>query len=195
MVGPRPTSLPPVALADIAEAVGAVIAAAGDPAVSTSIDVTGVCLDSRRVLPGDLYAALPGTLTHGAKFLAGAIDRGAVAVLTDDAGERLAREAGIAIPMVVVADPRSVLGVVSARVYATAPAGLALVGITGTNGKTTTAYLLDGALRALGRRTGLIGTVETRVADEVIKSSRTTPGRRICTPCWRRCVSVTWTPV
>jgi UDP-N-acetylmuramoyl-L-alanyl-D-glutamate--2,6-diaminopimelate ligase len=175
VVGPRPTSLPPVALADIAEAVGAVIAAAGDPAVSTSIDVTGVCLDSRRVLPGDLYAALPGTLTHGAKFLAGAIDRGAVAVLTDDAGERLAREAGIAIPMVVVADPRSVLGVVSARVYATAPAGLALVGITGTNGKTTTAYLLDGALRALGRRTGLIGTVETRVADEVIKSSRTTP--------------------
>ena len=151
MVGPRPTSLPPVALADIAEAVGAVIAAAGDPAVSTSMDVTGVCLDSRRVLPGDLYAALPGAITHGARFAAGAIDRGAVALLTDDAGERLAREAGIAIPMVVVADPRSVLGAVSAQVYTTARAGLALVGITGTNGKTTTAYLLDGALRALGR--------------------------------------------
>ena len=134
-----------------------------------------MCLDSRRVLPGDLYAALPGAITHGARFAAGAIDRGAVALLTDDAGERLAREAGIAIPMVVVADPRSVLGAVSAQVYTTARAGLALVGITGTNGKTTTAYLLDGALRALGRRTGLIGTVETRVADEVIKSSRTTP--------------------
>ena len=83
--------------------------------------------------------------------------------------------AGVALPAVVVAQPRAVLGAVAALVHGSPSEHLTMVGITGTNGKTTTAYLVDSAFRALGRVTGLVGTVETRVADERVKSVRTTP--------------------
>ena len=83
--------------------------------------------------------------------------------------------AGVALPAVVVEHPRSVLGAVCAHVLGTEHLALRLVGITGTNGKTTTAYLVNSALTALGRRPGLIGTVETRIGDERLDSVRTTP--------------------
>jgi UDP-N-acetylmuramoyl-L-alanyl-D-glutamate--2,6-diaminopimelate ligase len=82
---------------------------------------------------------------------------------------------GVTLPAIVVEQPRSVLGAVSAHVLGTEHLGLRLVGITGTNGKTTTAYLVHSALTALGRRPGLIGTVETRIGDERLDSVRTTP--------------------
>jgi UDP-N-acetylmuramoyl-L-alanyl-D-glutamate--2,6-diaminopimelate ligase len=135
--------------------------------------VTGVTLDSRAVVPGDLYAALPGFNVHGARFAADAVAAGAVAVLTDREG--LAHLAGCDVPVVVADDPRSVLGDVADLVYGHPSADLTMLGITGTNGKTTTAYLVESALRAHGRRTGLIGTVETRIGDERIESVRTTP--------------------
>ncbi|MEO6997301.1 MAG: UDP-N-acetylmuramoyl-L-alanyl-D-glutamate--2,6-diaminopimelate ligase [Terracoccus sp.] len=134
--------------------------------------VTGVSLDSRTVTPGDLYAALPGFNVHGADFAAQAFERGAVAVLTDAAG---AERVPAGVPVVVVERPREVLGAVAAQVYGDPSADLTMIGVTGTNGKTTTAYLIESALRAHGRRTGLIGTVETRLGDEVIDSERTTP--------------------
>lgn len=149
--------------------------------------VTGATLDSRAARPGDLYAALPGARAHGADFAADAVASGAVAVLTDAEGAaRLvqASRAGRAglrpeVPVVVVPDPRAVLGDVAARIHrsgAHAPDRRPLLlGVTGTNGKTTTTYLLEGALRATGRTTGLVGTVETRVAGEVQASVRTTP--------------------
>jgi len=137
--------------------------------------VTGVTLDSRAIQPGDLYAALPGANVHGARFVAAAVGLGAVAVLTDPAGAALLAPQDITVPVLVVPEPRSVLGDVAALVYGQAGAELTMLGITGTNGKTTTAYLLDSALRALGRVTGLIGTVETRIGQERIKSVRTTP--------------------
>ncbi|HEY7717467.1 MAG TPA: UDP-N-acetylmuramoyl-L-alanyl-D-glutamate--2,6-diaminopimelate ligase [Pedococcus sp.] len=153
----------------------AVATAAGAAPADAPADVTGVCLDSRAVLPGDLYAALPGARAHGADFASGARDRGAVAVLTDPSGQAALTAAGVDLPAVVVPDPRAVLGAVSSLVYGTSDLSLGLVGVTGTNGKTTTAYLVESALAALGHTTGLIGTVETKVGDERLRSVRTTP--------------------
>jgi UDP-N-acetylmuramoyl-L-alanyl-D-glutamate--2,6-diaminopimelate ligase len=145
------------------------------PRKAPRLVVTGVTLDSRAVRPGDLYAALPGANVHGARFVDAATGLGAVAVLTDPAGATLLALKEIAVPVLVVPDPRAVLGEVAALVYGHASRELTMLGITGTNGKTTTAYLLDSALHTLGAVTGLIGTVETRIAQDTIKSVRTTP--------------------
>ncbi|NUO89211.1 MAG: UDP-N-acetylmuramoyl-L-alanyl-D-glutamate--2,6-diaminopimelate ligase [Dermatophilaceae bacterium] len=141
--------------------------------VADGVLVTGVTLDSRAVVHGDLYAALPGFNVHGARFADDAVKAGAVAVLTDPEGRDQLDDCEV--PVVVVADPRGVLGDVADLVYGHPSADLTMLGITGTNGKTTTAYLVESALRAHGRRTGLIGTVETRIGDERIESVRTTP--------------------
>jgi UDP-N-acetylmuramoyl-L-alanyl-D-glutamate--2,6-diaminopimelate ligase len=137
------------------------------------VRVTGVTLDSRAVRAGDLYAALPGFNVHGARFAADAVAAGAVAVLTDPTGAALLVAADV--PVLVVDDPRAVLGDVAAGVYGNPAGDLTMIGVTGTNGKTTTAYLIESALRSHGMRTGLIGTVETRIGDERIGSARTTP--------------------
>ena len=134
--------------------------------------VTGVTHDSRAVRPGDLYAALPGSRVHGSAFLAEARERGAVAVLTDPAG---AAAAATDLPVLAVPDPRRRLGPVAAWIYGEPSHRLTLLGVTGTNGKTTTAYLMEAGLRFAGLRTGLIGTVETRIGAEVVPSVRTTP--------------------
>jgi len=146
-----------------------------NPRQDSSVVVTGVTLDSRAIRPGDLYAALPGANVHGAGFVGAAIDLGAVAVLTDPTGAALLARSEITVPVLVVPEPRAALGGVAALVYGRASQAMTMLGITGTNGKTTTAYLLDSALRALGRVTGLIGTVETRIGQDRIKSVRTTP--------------------
>jgi UDP-N-acetylmuramoyl-L-alanyl-D-glutamate--2,6-diaminopimelate ligase len=149
---------------------GAVVPPGAD---ADSVAVTGVTLSSRTVHPGDLYAALPGSRAHGADFAAQAAQAGAVAVLTDPAGTLAA--AGCGLPVLVVANPRGVLGEVAARLYGRPAEGMLMLAVTGTNGKTTTAFLLDAALRAAGRTTGLIGTVEIRVGDEKVTSTGTTP--------------------
>ncbi|HEX8496580.1 MAG TPA: UDP-N-acetylmuramoyl-L-alanyl-D-glutamate--2,6-diaminopimelate ligase, partial [Actinomycetales bacterium] len=142
------------------------------PPTSGDLLVTGVTLDSRVVRPGDLYAALPGSTAHGADFAEQARAAGAVALLTDTEGQR--RAAGV-LPALVGERPRAVLGAIASAVYGHPSRDLLVLGVTGTNGKTTTTYLLDAALRATGRVTGMIGTVETRVADERVPSVRTTP--------------------
>jgi UDP-N-acetylmuramoyl-L-alanyl-D-glutamate--2,6-diaminopimelate ligase len=135
--------------------------------------VTGCTLDSRAVQPGDLYAALPGARAHGADFASAAVTAGAVAVLTDERGA--AQLAGSGVPVLVAPDPRAVLGAVSRWVHGDPGAGMTLIGLTGTNGKTTTAFLVEAGLRAAGHRTGLLGTVLTRIGDAVVPSVRTTP--------------------
>lgn len=137
------------------------------------IAVTGITLDSRAVQPGDLYAALPGHVTHGARFAKAAVTAGAVAVLTDAEGAALC--AGIGVPVLVVAEPRRGLGAVASHVYGVPAASLQMVGITGTNGKTTVATMVESGLRAGGRMTGIIGTVGVRVADVWHRGARTTP--------------------
>jgi UDP-N-acetylmuramoyl-L-alanyl-D-glutamate--2,6-diaminopimelate ligase len=145
----------------------------GLPEPVVDLRVTGVTLDSRAVRPGDLYAALPGFNAHGATFARSAVESGAVAVLTDAAGA--VQLADLAVPVLVVDEPRGALGVLAAEVYGHPARALTMIGVTGTNGKTTTAYLLESALRGHGLRTGLIGTVETRIGPVRVESVRTTP--------------------
>jgi UDP-N-acetylmuramoyl-L-alanyl-D-glutamate--2,6-diaminopimelate ligase len=147
---------------------------------SVSLDqrVSGVTLDSRQVRPGDLYAALPGAHFHGARFAAEAAAAGAVAIFTDPAGaEQIAAEGSSAAgpAQLIFAAPRDRLGQVASAIYGHPTSAITLLGVTGTNGKTTVSYLLDAGLRAAGHHTGLIGTVATRIGDEVQASVRTTP--------------------
>ncbi len=135
--------------------------------------VTGVTLASNTVQPGDLYAALPGAKTHGARFATQAIAAGAAAVLTDTEGARILGEASV--PVLIHSAPRTVLGAVSALVYGYPAAGLTTFGVTGTNGKTTVTYMLTAALEALGVPTGLIGTTGTYVGGRRLPTQRTTP--------------------
>ncbi len=135
--------------------------------------VTGITNDSRAVRPGDLYAALPGLRVHGIDFLDQAIGAGAAAVLTDPGGAERARAAGV--PAAVAPHPRAVLGELSAWVYGDPASKLLLLGITGTNGKTTTSYLVEGGLSSAGHRTGVIGTTGIWVDDQTLPSARTTP--------------------
>ncbi|GIJ03388.1 UDP-N-acetylmuramoyl-L-alanyl-D-glutamate--2,6-diaminopimelate ligase [Spirilliplanes yamanashiensis] len=168
---PRPSTVAPQRLADLATAVAGVALTAQDgPA---DVAVTGVTHASDAVRPGDLFAALPGARRHGADFVPGAVAAGAVAVLTDAAGAPAAAAAGV--PALVADEPRGVLGAVAAAVYGHPTRTLRIVGITGTAGKTSTAYLVESGLRAAGRVTGLIGTVETRLGELRVDSARTTP--------------------
>ncbi|WP_116709101.1 UDP-N-acetylmuramoyl-L-alanyl-D-glutamate--2,6-diaminopimelate ligase [Actinomycetospora cinnamomea] len=137
--------------------------------------VTGATLRAHEVRPGDLFAALPGARAHGADFAAEALSRGAAAVLTDAAGAGRATLQGTGVPVLVHADPRQALGPAAARVYGDPSARLDVLGVTGTSGKTTSVYLLEAALAAAGARTGLIGTVETRLAGRRLPSAFTTP--------------------
>jgi UDP-N-acetylmuramoyl-L-alanyl-D-glutamate--2,6-diaminopimelate ligase len=143
------------------------------PGAARDVLISGFTHDSRAVQPGDLYAAMPGATVHGARFCADAAALGAAAILTDAEGADPAAATGL--PVLLVPDVRAALGPVAARLYGHPAAALTMLGVTGTNGKTTTAYLIDGGLRAAGYRTGLIGTVETRIGDRSVKSTRTTP--------------------
>ncbi|MDR7159332.1 UDP-N-acetylmuramoyl-L-alanyl-D-glutamate--2,6-diaminopimelate ligase [Arthrobacter sp. BE255] len=170
----RPTSVSAVRLDSIGESVGVSV-----PGQSASVSITGISLNSRTVEPGDLYVALPGATRHGADFVAQAIDAGAAAVLTDDAGARLlALSADTPVPVLVVDSPRNVVGPLSAMIYGSQPpAGgkPTLFGVTGTNGKTTTTYFINALLRALGLKAGLIGTIEIKAGGDPIPSLLTTP--------------------
>jgi len=135
--------------------------------------ITGISIDSRRVQRGDLYVALPGSTAHGADFAAEASAAGAVAILTDAAGRERAVATGL--PVLVVPDPRAVLGRVAAWVYGNPTADLTIIGVTGTSGKSTTTFLTEAGLRAAGHRTGLIGGVEIRVGDLRFPARLTTP--------------------
>jgi UDP-N-acetylmuramoyl-L-alanyl-D-glutamate--2,6-diaminopimelate ligase len=134
--------------------------------------VSGITLDSRLVRPGDVYVALPGHSHHGAVFAADAVRAGAVAVLTDAEGGAIA--AALHEPVVVVPDPRSAMAPVAARIYGNPSERLTMFGVTGTNGKTTTTYLLDAALRAAGRHVGVIGTIGFLLDGQPLEVARTT---------------------
>ncbi|MDP3712650.1 MAG: UDP-N-acetylmuramoyl-L-alanyl-D-glutamate--2,6-diaminopimelate ligase [Mycobacteriales bacterium] len=165
----RPSAPAPRALADLLARVPQLVPSRP----LEGLVVTGCTHDSRAVQPGDLYAALPGSRVHGADFVDAAVAAGAVAVLTDPAGAQ--RCTAYDVVLLVTDDPRSVLGDVAAWVHGDPAKDLLLLGVTGTNGKTTTAFFLDAGLRAAGHTTGLLGTVETRVGDLVVPSVRTTP--------------------
>nr|WP_236950088.1 UDP-N-acetylmuramoyl-L-alanyl-D-glutamate--2,6-diaminopimelate ligase [Mycobacterium sp. MS1601] len=162
----RPADTAGVPLVDLAAAVG-VTAEVPDVAVH------GVTLRAQDARPGDLFAALAGTRAHGARYIADAVSRGAVAVLTDEAGLAVAGQAEV--PVLLHPHPREVLGALAADVYGRPSQSLTVIGITGTSGKTTTTYLIEAGLRAAGRTAGLIGTVGIRIAGQDVPSSLTTP--------------------
>ncbi|MDK3255998.1 UDP-N-acetylmuramoyl-L-alanyl-D-glutamate--2,6-diaminopimelate ligase [Blastococcus capsensis] len=173
---PRAAGNCPLPLTGLADLVGRPVQ--GDPATA----VTGVTLASTDVRDGHLYAALPGARTHGAAYLGDAVAAGAVAVLTDPVGYAAVTDPHL--PVLVVDDPRAALGDVADRVYGEPSRRLTVLGITGTNGKTTTSYLVEAGLAAAGRSTGLIGTVQTRTRGRAsdgtptvtaLPSVRTTP--------------------
>jgi UDP-N-acetylmuramoyl-L-alanyl-D-glutamate--2,6-diaminopimelate ligase len=168
----RPTSCAGVPLSTLAAQVGAVPA---EGSSESELQITGVTLRAQDVAPGDLFAALPGATTHGARFYGEAVESGAVAVLTDAAGlAQMNRDAG-SVAVLVHPEPRSVLGELAATVYGRPSEHLAVVGVTGTSGKTTTTYLIESGLRSAGRSVGLIGTVGLRINGEDIPSALTTP--------------------
>ncbi|MGW7353826.1 UDP-N-acetylmuramoyl-L-alanyl-D-glutamate--2,6-diaminopimelate ligase [Streptomyces sp. NPDC054784] len=174
---PRPEHPRPAPLAELAAQLG-VPAPDGEPTDGAPAPAaTGITHDSRAVRPGDIYAALPGARFHGADFATQALSLGAVAVLTDPTGTE--RAAATGLPVLTVPDPRARMGALAARIYGEPGEDLLQIGITGTSGKTTTAYLIEGGLRKAaekdGSLTGLIGTVESRIGDERLKSERTTP--------------------
>jgi UDP-N-acetylmuramoyl-L-alanyl-D-glutamate--2,6-diaminopimelate ligase len=172
--GLRPSSGPGVRLPALAAQAGAV--RADSPAPVPDVRVTGVTLRAQEVLPGDLFAALTGSATHGARFAGDAIERGAVAVLTDAAGvAEIAKAPLTGVPILVHPAPRGVLGGLAATVYGNPSGRMTVVGITGTSGKTTTTYLVESGLRAGGRTAGLIGTIGIRIDGADIPSALTTP--------------------
>ena len=186
---PRPSAPIPRSLAEIAArlsdarlvevggqagADGAAGSGGSGPTVAgATVMVTGITHASNEVRPGDVFAALPGAQAHGSAYIPAAAAAGALAVFTDAAGAPAAVEAGL--PAIVVPDARAALGPAAAAIYGEPATRLTLIGITGTAGKTSTAYLIESGLRAGGHVTGLIGTVETRLGDLVVDSVRTTP--------------------
>lgn len=169
----RPNAVTGSPLPALAAQVGAVLADQG--VTVPDVPVTGVTLRAQDALPGDLYAALPGSTTHGARFVGDAIERGAVAVLTDAAGVAEMGDRTRAVPTLVHPGPRGVLGGLAATVYGNPSDRMPVIGITGTSGKTTTTYLVEAGLRAGGRTVGLIGTVGIRIDGADIPGTLTTP--------------------
>ncbi len=152
-------------IGELAAAAGAV-RVVGDP----STRVTGVAYDSRLVQPGYLFAALAGADVDGHAFVPDAIRRGAVALLVE-------RDLSTGLPEVIAADSRAALAPVAAAFYGHPSRELRVIGITGTDGKTTTSYLVDGILRTASIVTGMIGTVAVRIADRIAthETRQTTP--------------------
>src|ERR1700744_1868020 len=154
----RPVRLAPRPLSGLAELLGV----GRTESIRSGLGIlSGVTLDSRAVRPGDLYAALPGTRTHGAAYSDQAVAAGAVAILTDAAGRDRAARTGV--PVFVVSSPRDHLGDVSCWIYGDPSHRMTMIGVTGTAGKTTTSYLCEAGLRPAGPATGLFGGVAIKI--------------------------------
>jgi UDP-N-acetylmuramoyl-L-alanyl-D-glutamate--2,6-diaminopimelate ligase len=132
------------------------------------LDISGLSYDSRLVQRGHLFAALHGAKLDGLEFVKAAKRKGAAAVLSD-------REPQVDLPWIEAAKPRAALADLAAAYFGRPASKLKLAGVTGTNGKTTTAFLIDAALRNAEKVTGLLGTIETRIAGRPKTSSLTTP--------------------
>jgi UDP-N-acetylmuramoyl-L-alanyl-D-glutamate--2,6-diaminopimelate ligase len=140
----------------------------GLPAPGPDPRVTGITHASAEVQPGDLFAALPGQHSDGADFAVAAVEAGAVAVLS-------ARALELPVPVIVVPDPRAVVGLLAAEVHGHPSRRLLTVGITGTNGKTTTAAMVDAGFTAAGHVTAVLGTLGSTIAGVALGGLRTTP--------------------
>jgi UDP-N-acetylmuramoyl-L-alanyl-D-glutamate--2,6-diaminopimelate ligase len=139
----------------------------GDP----EKDICGVNIDSRRIEAGHLFIAIPGTQTDGHRFIPKAIELGATAILC----EQLPEEQKAEVTYVVVTSTEAVVGQIATLFYGDPSTKLKLVGVTGTNGKTTIATLLYNMFRAFGHKCGLLSTVCNYIEGEPIPADHTTP--------------------
>jgi UDP-N-acetylmuramoyl-L-alanyl-D-glutamate--2,6-diaminopimelate ligase len=133
---------------------------------------TGITSDSRAVRLGDLFVALPGSKAHGASYVDDVMAAGAVGIITDLDGAKLV---GAKIPVIIVNNPRFLLGDICSWFYRAPSSSVNVVGITGTNGKTTTTILLNQILKMAGKSTGLIGTNGIEIGPEKLSAAYTTP--------------------
>ena len=140
--------------------------------VTGDAEITGVSADNRDVRAGDLFVGVPGDHVHGARFASDAQARGAVAVLTDPAGAQFVPDG---MPVAIASDVAAVLGRVASDIYGNPSERLRSFAVTGTNGKTTTAYMIDHILTRCGAVTGLVGTVALSIAGREIPARLTTP--------------------
>jgi UDP-N-acetylmuramoyl-L-alanyl-D-glutamate--2,6-diaminopimelate ligase len=134
------------------------------------VAIAAIAYDSRRVIPGSLFVALKGLKADGGTFVDQAVSRGAKAIVSE-----AANPGTIAVPWITVRDARLALALLAERFFNHPSRRMPVIGVTGTNGKTTTAYLLCSILDAAGRRAGMLGTVAYRIAGEDREASRTTP--------------------
>lgn len=141
--------------------------------IVNDVKITGITHNTKSVEPGDLFVALSGEKNHGAQFVSEAIANGASAVLTDDAGQNLIADKQI--PVISTKNPRHILGDLSSFVFGNPSHSLKVFGITGTNGKTTSAWLMRSGLEKCGIPTSLLGTAGISIAGTNLPSSRTTP--------------------
>ena len=165
----RPKSARERSLSQLADFLGV------EPTSQVDVKFTGVSSDSRNIEKGDLFIALPGARSHGSAFLATALERGARAILTDQHGDEVASRIASAIPRLVVSKPRSICGLVASWFYGEPSKSLFVAGVTGTNGKTTTTYLLQQIWSAAGYKSGLIGTIGIQMGERKIPATHTTP--------------------
>ena len=166
--GPIPAQGPAATLADVLAALPRARLAPGAGAEPAAVALRDVTLDSREAAAGVLFACRPGARTDGHRFAQAAASAGAAALLVE-------RPQDVAVPQVQVESVAQAVGEAAAVVHGHPSRDLLVAGVTGTNGKTTSAYLLESAFRAAGHRTGLIGTVQTLVAGQAQPGVRTTP--------------------
>lgn len=157
---------------------GELLDSLGDVTVRNSLDpeVTGLTDDSRLVRPGWLFVAVKGTQSDGHRYLAQAVRSGAAAVVIEAGRVPAESLAAFKVPVIEIGNTRRALGVLASRFQGNPTHRLNMVGVTGTNGKTTTTYLCKAILEAAGAKVGLIGTVAYLVGDERITATHTTPG-------------------
>ena len=129
--------------------------------------ISGIRIDSRKVMPGDLFICVPGLVNDGHRFAGQAKQMGAAALVVE-------RDVDVDLPKIFVKDARFAMAVFAAHFYGYPSRELKLIGVTGTNGKTTTAMLIEQMLRDCGMRTGLMGTVGTKIGDGWFEAERTT---------------------
>lgn len=138
---------------------------------SADVEITAVVFDSRKVVPGCLFVAVRGTVVDGHDYIEQAVKQGAAAVICEDLPAHVTGE----VDFLMVTDSSKVLGTVAANFYNNPSDKLKLVGVTGTNGKTTVATLLYQLFRELGYKCGLLSTVENQINGEIVPSTHTTP--------------------
>ena len=146
-----------------------------------NLEIRGVEYDSRRVAPGSLFLAMQGETTDGHRYIGKAVAQGAAAVVTDSAAafaDTARRYAEVGVAEVPAGGGRRAMAAIAANFFGRPETQIMLTGVTGTNGKTTTAFLLDAMLNSAGRKTVLVGTIENHVAGAVRAAPHTTPESR-----------------